>query len=158
MTLGACDRSPVRGRARPRSPAPPARHRGTGRRGGTGAPPGRAVGRSPWWCRSPSSCPLVFLVLQAVQVGWHTLHALLFRSLTAQLIWNTVSLTVVVTVLCALVGTLTAWVVERTDLPGAPDLGGAGGHPVRHPRLRGELRVAGAVPRLRRASGPPSWS
>ncbi|MGP0029554.1 MAG: ABC transporter permease [Acidimicrobiales bacterium] len=62
--------------------------------------------------------PLVFLILQAAQVGWPTLHSLLFRDLTAQLIWNTVSLTAVVTVLCAAVGTVAAWVVERTDLPG----------------------------------------
>ncbi len=62
--------------------------------------------------------PLVFLVVQAVQVGWHTLDPLLFRSLTAQLLWNTVSLTVVVMVLCAVVGTVAAWFVERTRLPG----------------------------------------
>ena len=62
--------------------------------------------------------PLVFLGLQAMQVGWQQLDQLLFRGLTAQLIWNTVSLTVVVTVLCALVGTLAAWCVERTELPG----------------------------------------
>jgi len=62
--------------------------------------------------------PLCFLLLQATQVGWASLHALLFRGLTAQLIWDTVSLTVVVTLLCALVGTVAAWVVERTDLPG----------------------------------------
>ena len=47
-----------------------------------------------------------------------TLEPLLFRSLTAQLLWNTVSLTVVVTFLCAIVGTLAAWFVERTDIPG----------------------------------------
>jgi iron(III) transport system permease protein len=62
--------------------------------------------------------PLVFLVIQAVQVGWRTLDPLLFRSLTGQLIWNTVSLTVVVMVLCAVVGTLLAWFIERTKLPG----------------------------------------
>jgi iron(III) transport system permease protein len=61
--------------------------------------------------------PLVFLVVQAVGVGWEELRALLFRSLTAQLVWNTVSLVVVVTVLCAAVGTLAAWFVERTDVP-----------------------------------------
>ena len=61
--------------------------------------------------------PLVFLVVQAVQVGWAQLHQLLFRSLTATLIWNTVSLVVVVTALCAVVGTLAAWFVERTDVP-----------------------------------------
>src|SRR3984957_13291087 len=61
--------------------------------------------------------PLVFLVVQAVQVGWVQLHQLLFRSLTDTLIWNTVSLVVVVTALCAVVGTLAAWFVERTDVP-----------------------------------------
>ena len=64
--------------------------------------------------------PLVFLVVQAFQTGWSTLEPLLFRSLTAQLLWNTVSLTVVVTALCAVVGTALAWFVERTDLPGRP--------------------------------------
>ena len=62
--------------------------------------------------------PLGFLVAQAVQVGWGTLDPLLFRSLTAQLLWNTVSLTVVVTILCAVIGTLLAWFIERTKLPG----------------------------------------
>jgi iron(III) transport system permease protein len=61
--------------------------------------------------------PLFFLVVQAVQVGWAELHQLLFRNLTAVLIWNTVSLVVVVTALCVVVGTLLAWFVERTDLP-----------------------------------------
>jgi iron(III) transport system permease protein len=62
--------------------------------------------------------PLVFLIIEAVQVGWHTLDPLLFRSLTAHLVWNTISLTVVVTVLCAIVGTTAAWFIERTELPG----------------------------------------
>jgi iron(III) transport system permease protein len=62
--------------------------------------------------------PLVFLILQAIHDGFATLHPLLFRALTATLLWNTVSLTVVVTVLCAVIGTLAAWFVERTDLPG----------------------------------------
>jgi iron(III) transport system permease protein len=62
--------------------------------------------------------PLAFLVVQAVQVGWPELRQLLFRQLTAHLVWNTVSLVVVVTALCAAVGTTAAWFVERTDLPG----------------------------------------
>jgi iron(III) transport system permease protein len=62
--------------------------------------------------------PLAFLILQAAQDGWSTLRPLLFRSLTATLLANTVSLTAVVTVLCAVLGTLAAWFVERTDLPG----------------------------------------
>ncbi len=62
--------------------------------------------------------PLIFLIVQAVQTGWATLQPLLFRSLTAELVRNTVSLTVVVTVLCAVLGTVLAWFVERTALPG----------------------------------------
>jgi iron(III) transport system permease protein len=62
--------------------------------------------------------PLAFLILEALQDGFSTLRPLLFRALTATLLWNTVSLTVVVTVLCALIGTVAAWFVERTDLPG----------------------------------------
>jgi iron(III) transport system permease protein len=62
--------------------------------------------------------PLVFLVVQAFQTGWSTLQPLLFRSLTAELVRNTVSLTVVVTALCAVLGTLLAWFVERTAVPG----------------------------------------
>jgi iron(III) transport system permease protein len=61
--------------------------------------------------------PLLFLVVQAVQVGWAELHQLLFRHLTAMLIWNTVALVVMVTALSAVVGTTAAWFVERTDLP-----------------------------------------
>ncbi len=61
--------------------------------------------------------PLAFLVLQAVTTGWSELRPVLFRHLTLSLLWNTVRLTVVVTALCAIVGTLAAWLVERTDLP-----------------------------------------
>jgi iron(III) transport system permease protein len=62
--------------------------------------------------------PLAFLVQEAAQDGWSTLRPLLFRGLTATLLWNTVSLMLVVTVLCAGIGTLAAWFIERTDLPG----------------------------------------
>jgi iron(III) transport system permease protein len=62
--------------------------------------------------------PLVFLLIEAQGAGTSTIVHLIFRSLTATLLWNTVRLTVVVTVLCAVIGTTAAWFVERTDLPG----------------------------------------
>jgi iron(III) transport system permease protein len=62
--------------------------------------------------------PVAFLVLQAVQVGWGVLEPLLFRNLTAHLIWNSVSLMAVVMLLSAVIGTLAAWFIERTELPG----------------------------------------
>jgi iron(III) transport system permease protein len=61
--------------------------------------------------------PLVFLLMQAAEVGWSTLKPLIYRHLTLTLVWNTVRLTVAVTLICAVVGVAVAWCVERTDLP-----------------------------------------
>ncbi len=63
--------------------------------------------------------PLVFLVDQAARSGWGAVGRLLLRHTTAVLLWNTVSLSVVSTALCALLGVASAWCVERTRLPGA---------------------------------------
>ena len=62
--------------------------------------------------------PLCFLLIEAHGAGTSTIVSLIFRSLTASLLWNTVRLTVVVTVLCAVIGIAAAWFIERTDLPG----------------------------------------
>jgi iron(III) transport system permease protein len=62
--------------------------------------------------------PLSFLVVEASGVGIGAVAHLIWRPLTGTLLWNTVRLAVVVTLLCAVIGTLTAWCVERTDLPG----------------------------------------
>ncbi|HEY3829760.1 MAG TPA: iron ABC transporter permease [Solirubrobacteraceae bacterium] len=62
--------------------------------------------------------PLAFLLFEAHGAGVSTVLHLIFRELTASLLWNTVRLTVVVTALCAVIGTAAAWFVERTDLPG----------------------------------------
>ena len=62
--------------------------------------------------------PLVFLLIESRRAGFAVVSSQIFRPLTASLLWNTVRLTVVVTVLCAIIGTATAWLVERTDLPG----------------------------------------
>ena len=62
--------------------------------------------------------PLAFLLLEAAGSGTSSVAHLIFRGLTGQLLWNTVKLTVVVTTLCAIIGTATAWCIERTNLPG----------------------------------------
>jgi iron(III) transport system permease protein len=62
--------------------------------------------------------PVVFLLVDAGQVGGTTIANLLLRGLTASLLWNTVRLAVVTTLLCAVIGTAAAWWVERTQLPG----------------------------------------
>jgi iron(III) transport system permease protein len=62
--------------------------------------------------------PLAFLLAEAVSAGVDGVWHLIWRSLTASLLWNTVRLTAVVTLLCAAIGTLAAYGVERTSLPG----------------------------------------
>src|ERR1700733_822715 len=62
--------------------------------------------------------PLVFLLIEAPGARAPTAGPLIFRRLTADLLWNTVRLTVVVTAACAVIGTAAAWCVERTNLPG----------------------------------------
>jgi iron(III) transport system permease protein len=62
--------------------------------------------------------PLAFLLIEAAGAGSGKVAGLIARSLTAQLLWNTVRLGVVVTLLCAVIGTGSAWLVERTNLPG----------------------------------------
>jgi iron(III) transport system permease protein len=59
-------------------------------------------------------------VSEASDAGASNVWHLIWRSLTVSLLWNTIRLTVVVTFLCAVIGTLTAYCVERTDLPGRP--------------------------------------
>ncbi len=62
--------------------------------------------------------PLVYVVVQASQIGWSDIVHLVLRRFTLGLLWNTVRLSAVVTVACAAIGTATAWLVEKTDLPG----------------------------------------
>jgi iron(III) transport system permease protein len=62
--------------------------------------------------------PLVFLLIEAHDAGVTTIERLIFRSLTATLLWNTVRLTFAVTLLCAVLGTAAAWLIEKTDIPG----------------------------------------
>ena len=60
--------------------------------------------------------PLAFLLVEAQGAGVAKVVSLVDRPLTAHLLWNTVRLTIVVTLLCAVVGTLAAYGVERTNL------------------------------------------
>jgi iron(III) transport system permease protein len=62
--------------------------------------------------------PLVFLLVEAAGSGTASVSHLIFRQLTADLLWNTIRLTAVVTTLCAIIGTGAAWCIERTNLPG----------------------------------------
>jgi len=62
--------------------------------------------------------PLVFLIIDAHSAGWHEVRTVLFRSRSAMLLRNTVELGAIVCAGTAVVGTATAWCVERMELPG----------------------------------------
>lgn len=62
--------------------------------------------------------PLAFLLLEAARAGWHPLMHLLLRRLTRVLLVNTVELAALVSAACAVLGTGSAWLIERTDIPG----------------------------------------
>ncbi|MCW3001406.1 MAG: ABC-type transporter, integral rane subunit [Conexibacter sp.] len=62
--------------------------------------------------------PLGFVVVTSVDIGPSELWRLVDRPRTTELLSNTLRLTVGAMLACAVLGTATAWVVERTDLPG----------------------------------------
>jgi iron(III) transport system permease protein len=62
--------------------------------------------------------PVAFLLLQAAHAGWAAVDHLIFRRLTRVLIVNTIELAVLVCVASAVIGTGTAFLLERFDLPG----------------------------------------
>lgn len=67
--------------------------------------------------------PFVTTLADAAQGGIQQTLALLFRPVTGQLLLNTLGLSIIATLLCAVVATTLAWLVERTDLPGRRLLG-----------------------------------
>jgi iron(III) transport system permease protein len=62
--------------------------------------------------------PLVLIIVQAIEAGWDEVWPLIDRPFVATLLWNTIQLAFVVTLLCAAIGTGAAWLTERTALPG----------------------------------------
>jgi iron(III) transport system permease protein len=101
------------------------------RPGTAGAPRGAQPGRAGSRAKLPSGLlvlsilvaavllvPLAFLLIEAAGAGVRQVASLVDRQLTEQLLWNTIRLSVVVTALCAVIGTGAAWLTERTNLPG----------------------------------------
>lgn len=62
--------------------------------------------------------PIAFTIVQATGVGAQEALDLLARPLVVRLLFNTIGLVAAASLVCAIVGTATAWLVERTDLPG----------------------------------------
>jgi len=63
--------------------------------------------------------PLGFIGLVAVQTGWSTVVALVFRPRVGELLVNTALLVAITVPLCAALAVALAWITERSDLKGA---------------------------------------
>ena len=66
-----------------------------------------------------SLVPLGFVVWAALNTGWPTVSALIFRPRVAELLLNTALLVVCTVPVCAVLAVALAWLTERSDLPGA---------------------------------------
>ena len=62
--------------------------------------------------------PIVVTIFQAAGVSAEGAAHLLIRPLVGRLLVNTIGLLVAASLTCAAIGTATAWLIERTDLPG----------------------------------------
>jgi iron(III) transport system permease protein len=63
--------------------------------------------------------PLVVILVQALGGGWSAAVDQVLRPRVGELLGNTVGLVLLTVTACAATGVTTAWLVERTDLPGA---------------------------------------
>ena len=79
--------------------------------------------RGPGWVAGlvalTSLLPLGFILWVAVQTGWPTVAALVFRPRVAELLVNTALLVLLAVPITVTLATGLAWLTERTDLPGA---------------------------------------
>nr|WP_294694352.1 iron ABC transporter permease [uncultured Friedmanniella sp.] len=62
--------------------------------------------------------PVGFIVAESLDLGWTSLRAAVFRPRVAELLANTLALSVTCVLGCVVVGLAAAWLVERSDLPG----------------------------------------
>ncbi|RWC61538.1 MAG: iron ABC transporter permease [Mesorhizobium sp.] len=86
----------------------------------------RARRRAPLWLVIAATfvallalLPLAFIIWIAVQTGWATVSALVFRPRVGELLVNTVLLVALSVPITIVLSVALAWLTERSDLPGA---------------------------------------
>ncbi|MEV6865075.1 iron ABC transporter permease [Streptosporangium subroseum] len=65
-----------------------------------------------------TAIPLLFVIGYTVSIGWDAAWRLIVRPRVGELLVNTTELMLGCMTLCAVLGTATAWLVHRTNLPG----------------------------------------
>ena len=88
-------------------------------RGGSSSPIPAAVVAASLAVAALCLLPLVVVAVKAFDVGWAAAWDLLWRPRVGELLRNTGSLVIVTVTLTTVLGIGTAWLVERTTLPGA---------------------------------------
>ncbi|HMP91078.1 MAG TPA: iron ABC transporter permease [Kiritimatiellia bacterium] len=88
--------------------------------------------------------PLVYLLIRATESGPHFLN-ILFRPSTLLVLWNSILLTVLVTISASIIGLLLAWLTVRTDLPGRSFWAVATCLPLVLPSYVGAFALIGAI-------------
>lgn len=80
--------------------------------------PGPVVGVTVAVLIAATCIPLGYVAWGVLATGWSQGYALLVRPRVGALLINTIGLVVVTVPLCAILGIGSAWLVERTDIPG----------------------------------------
>ena len=97
--------------------------------------------------------PIGFVVVVAVQTGWDVLAPLIFRPRVGELLLNTVLIVVLAVPACVVLGVATAWLVERTDLPGRHTWRVLLATPLAVPAFVSSYAWAGVIPSIQGLAG-----
>ncbi|MBJ2120823.1 iron ABC transporter permease [Arthrobacter sp. MSA 4-2] len=92
--------------------------------------------------------PLGFVVTVTATTGWETAVDLIVRPRVGELLFNTIALVVLTVPACIVLGVAAAWLVERTDLPGARTASLLLAAPLAVPAFVNSYAWAGTVPSL----------
>jgi iron(III) transport system permease protein len=93
--------------------------------------------------------PLGYVVSELISAGWTSAYQLIVRPRVGDLLLNTVGLVVVTVPICVALGVGLAWLVERTNVPGAPIWGPLFAAPLAVPAFVNSYAWVTVVPGLK---------
>lgn len=117
-------------------------------RASSGQRPGALVSTVAALLVAATFIPLGYVVWSVVTTGWSTAYRLIVRPRVGELLLNTVGLVVLTVPICLVLGVGLAWVIERSDLPGASWWGPLFAAPLAVPAFVNSYAWVTAVPSL----------
>ena len=97
--------------------------------------------------------PLGFVVSMSAATGWETAAAMIFRPRVGELLFNTAALVVLCVPLACVIGVAAAWLVARTNLPGARVIALLLAAPLAVPAFVSSYAWIGVIPSLHGIAG-----